>query len=386
MIQWDVCVVGAGPGGAITAGQLARKGLKVLLLEKDVLPRYKTCGGGITARALKLLPESVRTDLGVPCPTIEFHFPKDRLSFTVHRQFPIILMAMRDEFDFKLTEWAREGGAQINAAEKVEEIEPNPDHVEIKTSKGNYRARFIVGADGVHSTVAKQTYWPKTGTIVPAIEYEYEVSSDVQKHYQEICRLDYDIPEKGYAWVFPKRNHLSIGLGTVLRGLDLHKELERYLQLLGITPTRLIKKSGFVIPLAPRGKLLAQGRVILVGDAAGLADPLTAEGIYSSLLTGELAATCLFEENLDPVNVTARYQAELDRGILTELSAARILYRAYFGHPWLRKIAFRFRGRYFCERMTDQLAGVHSYSVSLEKRRKMFNTLDKLGLIKDVFA
>src|SRR5262249_48296121 len=116
-------------------------------------------------------------------------------------------------------------------------------------------------------------------------------------------------------------------------------------------------RHGYLIPVAPRREKLARGRVLLVGDAAGLVDPITAEGISHALLSGELAARALADEKLDVSRVAERYQSLLNASILRELKAARFLANFLYHYPRLRDWVFRRKGKRLTEFVADVVMG-----------------------------
>ena len=295
-----MAVAGAGPAGCAAALALAQKGLDVVLLEKHPLPRYKTCGGGVVARARLLLPDVTLPALQRPCRTIELGFGKAGQHLTVVRSEPILFTAMRAELDNLLSQAASQAGARIMAATPVRGLSCDEGFVELETAGGSLRARFVIAADGAQSTVARLAGWRPLPRGCPALEYEVFLQEPGLHAWGERARFDFDAVERGYGWVFPKRDHLSIGLFTVNRGgLNLREAMERYIRFLGIGDIQRIERHGWLVPLTPRRDAPARGRILLVGDAAGLVDPVTAEGITHALLSGQMAAQAILESSLD---------------------------------------------------------------------------------------
>ena len=350
-----MAVIGAGPGGCSAAAALSQKGFSVLLLEKAALPRYKTCGGGLLHRARTLLPPSVAQVVEREFQSITLNFLGSRLSFTATRSEPIVSMTMRADLDHLLARDAVNHGAQLVESCLVQCVTPNENCVEISTSKEAFRARFVIAADGVHSPTAKANGWSPLPRLAPALEWELHVPAEDFARFGQVARFDFDGIESGYAWVFPKRDHLSVGiLSTRRTNINLPEKLENYLTAIGITHVVKCEKHGYLIPLAPRREPLARGRILLVGDAAGLADPITAEGISYALQSGQLAADALAECRLEVAQVDQRYQSLLEKNILRDLRAGRFLANVLYNYPRLRNRAFRWQG----QRLTDFVAAV----------------------------
>jgi geranylgeranyl reductase family protein len=365
---YDVAVIGAGPAGCSAALTLTRKGLSVVLLEKENLPRYKTCGGGVLHRAFKLLPPEVERVVERRFNSAQLNFLGTDLNFVVTRSEPIIHMTMRADLDCLLAREAGTAGAEIVESCPVRHVTVREQFVEISADRGNFRAKFVIAADGVHSATAKAAGWPDLPALAPALEYEVHLAEKDFERFGKIPRFDFNSIEAGYAWVFPKRAHLSVGILCTRRvSADLHARLMDYLERLGITKIQKIERHGYLIPLVPRRGALARGRVLLVGDAAGLVDPVTAEGISYAVRSGQLAATALADCRLDVSQAGKLYQSLLETEILRELRAGRVLANVLYNYPRFRNWVFRFRGRELSEFVADVVMGERNYTSALKK-------------------
>ncbi len=362
----EVAVVGAGPAGCAAALALAQGGLDVVLVEKHPLPRYKTCGGGVVARACRLLPSSAQPALQRSIHTVELCLVQAGLSRTVVRPEPILFTAMRAELDDRLTQAAVGAGAKAVTANPVRALSPGKECVELETASGRLRARFVVGADGADSGVAKLGGWSPLPRLCPALEYEVHAEGAGFSSMSDKVRFDFDAVERGYGWVFPKRDHLSIGLFTLNRGgLNLGAAMEQYLRTLGLPETSRVERHGWLIPLAPRREAPAKGRILLAGDAAGLADPVTAEGITPALWSGQLAAQAILESSLDGAKAARRYLSLLRTHILPELRAGRLLAHLLYSHRRFRDWMFRRKGQALTEFMVEVMMGRRTYRSAL---------------------
>jgi geranylgeranyl reductase family protein len=370
---YDVAVVGAGPAGGSAALALARAGQNVLLLEKAALPRYKTCGGGVLARALKWLPSAFQSVVERSFNSVALHLPGAGMNYVAMRPQPLIYMTMRADLDFLLAREAQKLGVALMDSCPVTQVNALNGGVEIESARGVFQAKFVIAADGVHSAIAKGAGWPELPALAPALEYEIYPAEDDFARLGEMPRFDFDAVEAGYAWVFPKRDHLSVGILSTRRVCrDLPAGLADYLRQLGLTRVGKTERHGYLIPLAPRPGPLARGRVLLAGDAAGLVDPVTAEGISYALLSGQLAAAALTEGRLEPGKVGPLYQSLLEKHMLGELRAARFLARILYQHPRIRDAVFRLKGQRLCEFAAQVVLGEASYRDAVRQPANYF--------------
>jgi len=373
---YDVIVVGSGPAGACAAWRLAQAGVAVAVLEKAVLPRYKTCGGGIVGRAMQALPLDVCHAVEQDCHIAQLNFPPAGLSFTTHRPTPIVSMTMRDQFDFAILSASQAAGAAVHEHCAVENVSFHDDFVTLVTSAGSMSAKFIVAADGALSTVAR-IIGPADGRVlIPAIEYEVTVPHDRLDRFHGTARFDFGLLPQGYAWAFPKNDHLSIGvLSMAQRGSDLKQAMAHYLDLIGCGSVTKVERHGFVIPIRPRRGPFIDKRILLVGDAAGFADPVTGEGISFAIQSGLLAAQALIDGKLEEESIRNTYSGSVAETILPELQRGRVLARLLYDFPRMRSWAFAQQGQRLCEAVTDIMAGKRQYRDLRFKPQTLFRLL-----------
>jgi geranylgeranyl reductase family protein len=359
-MMYDVAVVGAGPAGATAALVLARAGKRVALIEKEALPRYKTCGGGVVGRALRILPPDVRIPVEHECFAAEANFLESGMSFRVTRVVPIVSMTMRAELDKALADAAAAAGAELLSDCELIDLAQHADGVSLETSRATIHAAWLIGADGVLSTVARKAGWKHAPRTIPALEAEVRVPKEVHARFAGVARFDFEAMEAGYGWVFPKREHLSCGILTMKRGEGgLHRELERYLARVGVAPVLSEERHGYVIPVKPRRGGCVRGRVMLAGDAAGFADALTGEGISIAMASGRMAADAILTAAGQLAGEI--YARALQRDLLCEMQIARALaWITYRRRSWTRRL-FRSLGPSITDAVADVFLGDRGY-------------------------
>ena len=270
MERFDALVVGAGPAGSLTAFHLARGGARVLLLDKARFPRDKPCGGGVTVRAQRFLPFSI-------APVVEAEVDVFDLGFRYARRFtrttrePLIKMTQRRRLDAFLVDQAREAGAEFLDGARAE----------------GFDGRVVVGADGANGTVGRAE---GLRDHLRTVALEANAPVDPGPWAGRAC-IDFGVVPGGYGWVFPKADHINVGVGGWLdEAPRLRDHLGRLCHAHGIPEESLTDVRGHHLPLRRPGAVAARGRTALVGDAAGLIDPVSGDGIYEAALSAGLAA------------------------------------------------------------------------------------------------
>jgi geranylgeranyl reductase family protein len=322
---FDAIIAGGGPAGGSAAYHLARTGARVLVLERQHLPRYKPCGGGVPMSALQQFPFSFDPVIEARPDQVEYALGKESIRMPIARD--AIVMVMRDRFDAYLVD---KSGAEVRTGVALRTITETSRGVEVVTGSGEkLNARYVIGADGVNSTVARQAgLWQKQGHI-PAIEVEVPVSQAVLQSYASRPLFLFGAIRWGYVWIFPKADHLSVGIAALhpRRG-ELQAVLRREMARRGIDVEQGVRH-GHTIPLYTRPRPVATGRILLAGDAAGVVDPLTGEGIRFALKSGQLAAEAL------ALDKPQRYQANLFHQIGFSHSLGMPLSAAFYLIPSL---------------------------------------------------
>ncbi len=359
---FDVIVVGAGPSGAIAAAELAKHGLKVLLIDKETFPREKICGGGLVFKSLQLIPEEAKKTTEIFCHTVDLHFANSGLAFTITRHYPIITTVDRKKFDTALVEHACSNGAVFREATKCLEIY-NPKekerYIEIKTPKGRIKSRFLIAADGALSQIGRYLKIPEEKTLIPALEVK--VDTDSYGSDKLTARFDFDVCPHGYGWIFPKRNYLSVGILSHRKGAGLKSYLIKYLKEQGIKGRNLSSIKGSLIPVTPRRRFASFGRILFVGDALGWVDPIVAEGLSGAITSARLATEAILRGNMDSIRVKEIYRSKIKKNFLDNFRFCNFLANIVYNYPEFRDICFKLYGQEISEVITDIICGKKSY-------------------------
>ena len=291
----DVIVVGMGPGGATAATHMARAGLSVLGLEWKTMPRYKVCGGALSARTDQLLEPDYHSVVEETIFRVRFQLAGAEV-FEITSPDPIAYMVMRDRFDAYLVQKAREAGALVRENERVVTVRECAEWVEVETQQRRYQAKVLVGADGANSLVARTLFPGRRGPVLGALEGEVLLNGTSSRLGPGAIVLDLGAVTGGYAWVFPKEGRLSVGLaGFQGKRHNPRSAYQGFVKtestLDGLTvPDGL----GHPIPLyhnkVTEQLPLTTSRSLLVGDSAHLVDPVLGEGIYYAMVSGRMAA------------------------------------------------------------------------------------------------
>lgn len=286
--MFDCIVVGAGPAGSGTAYHLARQGRSVLLLERDDLPRYRPCAGGLSPQVTQWYDFSFE-------PVISQRV--DRVGFTYQLGDPVaaiidtpepLWMVKREELDAYLVQQAQARGAEVRTGVAVTGAKFQQDHWEIQTTTGNHTARYVVGADGAQGVSAKLLgFRPRR----PRVSFTLEIPlADLTADWTRQSHFDFGLLKNGYVWMFPKADRLTFNAATMVGGTkDLRSPLADYVRHFGLNPDHGQGHPG-AFTLWDGHRNLQGRHAVLVGDAAGLADPFSLEGIRPALLSGWRAA------------------------------------------------------------------------------------------------
>jgi len=291
-------VIGAGPAGSAAARKSAQLGLRTLVLEKERMPRNKLCGGGVTPKVLKLLGFNLPDEIIESAPT-SARIHVGRNCFKFHSTDPLVYMTSREKFDTLLARKATEAGAEVKDGTLVRNIERHRSYVKAQTTQGSFHAKMVIGCDGMSGPTPRMTglygHWQPC-EVAYAMESEVRVGDEAVHEFmgpERYFDMYFGVSPAGYGWVFPKDDHLTVGVGCRLSKLRDGPEL--FKSFVG----SVTELKGHEIP-GPQAHLIPLGgavrvpavadRVLLAGDSAGFAEPLLGEGIYFAIQGGQIAA------------------------------------------------------------------------------------------------
>ncbi len=288
--QFDLIVVGAGPAGSSCAERAAKLGLRVVVFEKEVFPRSKPCAGGLTSRVLRLLDSSIDGIIHHNIRTSEF-LVGPRVTVTWTGRDTTIATTTRKELDQYLAERAISAGARVEFGVAVDSAIDLGAHVEVTAGSRSLSAPYLVAADGVRGCLKGMVGIPSLRLSGAAYARVFPNTFSDLEPFLDRAIIDAGVRRGGYGWIFPKRDHLNVGVcGGAALGPDYIRDVDRFIEQRGLGSWRVEGHFARPTPAAVGSASLAKRRVLVVGDAAGLADPITGEGISHSIASGRLAA------------------------------------------------------------------------------------------------
>jgi geranylgeranyl reductase family protein len=364
-VSYDVTVVGAGPSGSWTATLLARRGARVLLIDPSH-PREKPCGGGVTGRALALIGDAIPAGTlpSVRIRAAQFVDSRTRSAVDVAlpRHSAALVVSSRTEFDGALFAAASQAGADVLRT-RVTDIDRTTSGFELTTSDaGRVTTSFVVGADGANSLVRRKMCKPfrRSQLSIATGYFAYGATSDCI-----VIEMLADPP--GYIWSFPRPDHLAIGICAQADagvGVDRLREMvRRWMAVTSIAQVARLEPYSWPIPSLSSGDFLSLDLAgpgwLTVGDAAGLVDPITREGIFFALQSAVFAADALATS---APNRSEQYAARVREEIASDLARAARYKTGFFRPRFTRLLVDALQSSESIRAvMADLVAGTQNY-------------------------
>lgn len=343
MTQFDIIVIGAGPAGSAAATWAAKQGRSVALIDKASFPRNKLCGGLFTERSRTYYHEifGQDVDLAHAVTREEIAFWHEGRELAVLSEIPLLHLTMRLDLDAAMFAHALDAGVEDFTGQAIAEL----TETAVKLRDGTtLTAAVIIGADGVNSIVAKQLFGRSFDTKTIGFGLEIEAPLSAQNPAEQPLRIDFAAAHWGYGWSFPKQGSTTVGVGGLRApNPDMKDHMQRYLRSLGL-PSELVKIKGHHLPFGDFHRTPGRAHILLAGDAAGLVDPITGEGIAFAMKSGQLAAqaACDALKSNAPHTAIDLYKNSL-KDMHRNLQIARNLRRIIFAPRWQKTLIGTFR-------------------------------------------
>jgi geranylgeranyl reductase family protein len=374
MGKYDLIVIGSGPAGSAAATTARALGLSVAIVDKAKFPRDKLCGGLFTGRSEKAMRSVFGLDV-----TDDLFVTSDHMRFLANgevladiKDAPPVHLTMRRDFDAMLHSHAVKQGAVAFLGIPITEI--GDDTITIRGGE-TLQFRALIGADGVNSFVARHLFGrpfdPET------IGFGLEIETPLSESRDNAVEVDFDAADWGYGWSFPKKKTATIGVGGInSRNADMKANMAAYVGLTDSDET--LKYKGQYLPFGDFKKRPGKGNILLAGDAAGLVDPITGEGIALAMESGDYAARAIHKalETQSPDTAIDHYMTAI-KPIHRSLGQARIWRMIMFPEAtqgYFKK-AFK-RGNSLQRQYLQLLAGELDYH---DIRGALIRRIPKLG-------
>lgn len=376
MKRFDVIVVGSGPAGSAAATTACKSGLDVAIIDKATFPRDKLCGGLFTGRSEKamcaIFGREVTPELFLTSDHMRFFAGGETLADIENT--PPMHLTMRRDFDTMLHAHAVNAGATPFLGAPITELDTTKKTLTLRDGT-QMEYGVLIGADGVNSFVGRTLFGRPFNP--DEIAFGLEIESPIQETRDGAVEIDFDAAHWGYGWSFPKHKSMTVGVcGLTSRNADMKSNMAAYVDQLGADET--LKYKGQYLPFGDYKKQPGRGAVLLAGDAAGLVDPITGEGIALAMESGALAADAAVEalKSEAPQSAFAVYAKKLTP-IHKSLAQARMWRLIMFpkATEGYFKKAFA-RGSHLQMKYLELLAGEADYS---DLRWELIRRIPKLG-------
>lgn len=325
--MFDVAIIGAGPAGTAAAYDLLARGLRVLVLDKYEFPRKKACAGGITPRAYRLFRYDISSLVKRECSSVKIT-PSHDPSFFITAEKPLCYMTQREELDLFSLNKIMENGARFRVVKKIRSIKETPSSVEISLDSGCVRASYLIGADGANSIVRRFVSQARF------CQKQFAIEADVKVDRPDRIAMEFDFSraKNCYYWMFPRDDHVNIGIYSLDPAGRFRRQWLFDYAGEKLSSGRVASVHGY--PICTGGFRYRPGpkRILLAGDAAGLAEPLLGEGIFFAVKSGQAAARAILASDPGAGDAGAIYLKHL-RAIHADLRCYALSARWFYRFP-----------------------------------------------------
>jgi geranylgeranyl reductase family protein len=326
---WDVAVIGGGPAGLAAAHAAAEAGARTIVLERAEHPRYKTCGGGLIGTSLGIAGPRVAIPGRDVIDAVTFT-QGGRRTFTRRARRPLLTMVRRDDFDHAWYRAVVKAGATVRQHATVRSIAQDDRTATVTLADGSeIVAGTVIGADG-SAAISSRHVGVTFDQQDLGLEVELAATDQDRRRWRGRVLLDWGPVPGSYGWVFPKDDELTVGvIMTKGHGAETKQYLADFVTRLGLADREVVRDSGHLTRCRRPGAPLRKGRVIVTGDAAGLLEPWTREGISYALRSGTWAGEAAAAGDLDA------YVRRVETRLAPEMAAGRRLLAVFARHPLL---------------------------------------------------
>lgn len=376
--MFDCIIVGAGPAGASAAYHLAKKGHSILVIEKNSFPRAKSCGGGVSPAIAEWFDFDFSPVVQNNVSEVKYTFKMGDPAEVQLKNVTPMWMVQREQFDSFLMQQATSQGVEFKDGTEVTNVTLQGDSWQVDTNQGAFTGKYLIAADGANSMVAKLLGFDDSQTIAAA---SLQVPGEVGDRRKTMAFFDFGSLKNGFMWCFPKADGYSLSAAYVRnpkgKADELKKQLTKYAQLFDLDPSQG-QYTEHPLNLWQQDRILHSDRALLVGEAAGIVDPLIGEGIRPAMFTGIKAAEAVSSAIAGDADALSSYTEIIQQEWGENLAKADFLAGLFYKAP---KIAYKFgvkrpaAGRL----MGKILCGELSYSQIAETATKKLKFIPGIG-------